>query len=109
MGIFSKNKQPVIPMQVPQATPSDLALTNAEAQLETNFNQQPQQGVQYKPQLQEVAPVRPQMPIEQQLQQPKEEKVVVQQVPIYLDDSAINNLVIENNLMLKELLRIANE
>ena len=106
MGLFNKNKQQTPTVPVPQPVPPvpQQNYDAAEAQLDKAIMPPVQPEVQYQPQVQESAP--------QPAPEPKKvegEKVRVQQVPVFLDQSAVNNLVIENNLMLKELLSLAQE
>ena len=109
MGLFNKKqKENNIPVQAPASVPqpapqvSEASLNAAEAQLEQQFAPKNQE-VQYAQQVQEVAP--------ESLPEPKKPvpETKIRQVPVFLDQSAINNLIIENNLMLKELLSMAQE
>ena len=54
-----------------------------------------------------VVPEVPVAPVAQPVEVQPEQRIV--QVPVSLSQSQINNLVIENNMMLKEILEIAQE
>lgn len=103
MGIFNKKvpvqiQQPIPVQQVPEA-----AYEQAEAKVEQQAFNAPQPvqtpEVQYASQIQKSVP---QTPLE-----PQKPKII--QVPVYLSEQDINNMVIENNLMLKELLNLASQ
>ena len=107
MGLFNRKQNPVQAVQPSIPTPasiSEQSLDAAESQIESQIVPQEQPQVQYQPQMQESVPQAPQTPVKA-----PEQEVRIQQVPVFLDQSAVNNLVIENNIMLKELLSIAQE
>lgn len=95
MGIF-KTKKPKVETVI--ASPPEADETNAETQYIEQLSS-PTASPPVQPVVQQTSPT---------IQQP-EVKTEVREIPICLSQTQINNLIIENNIMLKELMAMANE
>jgi len=103
MGIFKKKQ---IAATVPAKAPEE-----DETVSEVNYVEQMSAPV--RPVEQAVQPIETHKPVVQPIETHKaiqkmpEPRII--QVPVYLDQSGINELVIQNNQMLKELMAMATE